>query len=887
MITRIHLTNFKSHEDTVVTFTGGPTGILGKNGAGKTSLLQAVGLCIYNTGSPGAWVRKGCKTGRARVSFLAKDGKEYTVDRRIGQSSVKLLDANGVELASVQNDVYTGVKDLLGLDPNTELPRLYEELVGVPQGDLTVAFRSSAAKRRPIFDSILHVDEYSKAWEALKDVHTLAQDKRHELELAEATLTGRLNGAGDRAKQAGELTKQVADETTQQGLLTKQANDAAAAFEAIRAKERVASDLLLKSKEATAQHGLAEQHAANAMLRVKESQDAGAWLDAKAKDIQAFEDDRRWLNANEDAVAKANQDLATAKGLDADLPKAIQRLEAGRAALKEAETQAAAAPDFAALEATSKAQEAALTEAAAALEGARVALDEAKAIVTAARKAMPELQGLEDEEKQVIALGAPSRQARDGLAHARADQQGVVLLEAALDTQFQTLASTHKCPILDVQCPQSLEHLDGTRKQRHADLAARKADLGKSIVTFQDACQKEEAAEKRIVAFQARGTRLAELRKQRDEAQPVFAALPGLEAKHKACQQAHKSASDAWGATRIELGKKAGFDNLRRTIDGMRQRLGQDEQALNAQQKLRAELEAILPAHRALVEQERLVRGRQRAHADFYTEVGVRRASHAQLGKRNEEHASLAAKAATAKAAAEQAAKLASEAWSPQDKAQRDLAEKAHLTATGLKAACDQRVQTKKEALKAALDAVQADHVNQADLEKVKLDLKAAQRTSYTIETVRGMIKDLGPRVAARFVEQLSVAADEHFRALSGGRPVRLKWMEDYDVHITGTDGQTRVFADLSGGEQVITALAIRLALLKALSPVDFAIYDEPTTHLDAETRANVARVLQHSGQSQLLVVSHDDAFSSSIHQAIFLENDGVKTRIKSTLGGP
>lgn len=48
-ITRLHLRNFRQHEDTVIDFGAGLTGIIGPNGAGKTTLLEAIGFALYGT----------------------------------------------------------------------------------------------------------------------------------------------------------------------------------------------------------------------------------------------------------------------------------------------------------------------------------------------------------------------------------------------------------------------------------------------------------------------------------------------------------------------------------------------------------------------------------------------------------------------------------------------------------------------------------------------------------------------------------------------------------------------------------------------------------------------------------------------------------------------
>jgi exonuclease SbcC len=83
----------------------------------------------------------------------------------------------------------------------------------------------------------------------------------------------------------------------------------------------------------------------------------------------------------------------------------------------------------------------------------------------------------------------------------------------------------------------------------------------------------------------------------------------------------------------------------------------------------------------------------------------------------------------------------------------------------------------------------------------------------------------------------------------------------------------------LSGGEKVAVALALRLGIAQMMgaSKLDFVILDEPTTHLDAERRRALVRIISEAFRegagplSQMLIITHDsDIFEDSEVDAVF-----------------
>ena len=78
-------------------------------------------------------------------------------------------------------------------------------------------------------------------------------------------------------------------------------------------------------------------------------------------------------------------------------------------------------------------------------------------------------------------------------------------------------------------------------------------------------------------------------------------------------------------------------------------------------------------------------------------------------------------------------------------------------------------------------------------------------------------------------------------------------------------------------------ALAVRMALLKEMSEVDFAFFDEPTQNMDGERRTNLAnQISEIRGFDQLIVISHDDTFEHHTENLIRLTKTHEETQLET-----
>jgi len=154
-------------------------------------------------------------------------------------------------------------------------------------------------------------------------------------------------------------------------------------------------------------------------------------------------------------------------------------------------------------------------------------------------------------------------------------------------------------------------------------------------------------------------------------------------------------------------------------------------------------------------------------------------------------------------------------------------------------------------------------------------------REKEALENIRAAIKQAGPFVTEAIVRQVSEAAATIFGELMEDHSRVLTWGTDYGVRLM-TNGMERNFRQLSGGEQMSAALAVRLALVREMSNLNIAFFDEPTANLDSARREALAQqIMTVRGFNQLFVISHDDTFEQATQNLIRVKRHGDTTFVE------
>lgn len=167
MITDLHLQNFRRHEDTELHFSSDAQLILlaGRNGAGKSTVLEAVTYALYGEGRHGKrnlakLVRRGAELEGMQVDLTFVLGDvTYQVVRRYerGKSSATLY-ANGSSIYQTPGGVTGEITRVLGLDVVG-----FRLAVIAQQKDLNGLADMTASKRNDTMNRLLRLDAIKAA----------------------------------------------------------------------------------------------------------------------------------------------------------------------------------------------------------------------------------------------------------------------------------------------------------------------------------------------------------------------------------------------------------------------------------------------------------------------------------------------------------------------------------------------------------------------------------------------------------------------------------------------------------------------------------------------------------------------------------------------------
>lgn len=904
-IISIALTNFKTHKEQQFNFQPGTNAICGENGAGKTSILEAIAWVLFNyqgNYTKEDLIRNGASSAQARVAFVSsRDSRTYEVQRST-TSGYTLFDPQLNErlpYTRTKDEVLPWLRQHLGVAPGTDLGQLFANTIGVPQGTFTADFLLSPEKRKPIFDVILKVEEYRETYRQSNSLRKYAEARSQRLKDLIEQYEESLQSWEDLQSRHQTLQLEItqgerllAEFEAKGQQLDQRRSEMMAQAEQVQTARSQQQTLLsqIEAQQQTCQRialSLANAQQAAEICRLQQS--AYTEFESAEAQLKKLDNNNRvrqqLLQQQQQCQKVLNQSQQTRSRLEA-------KLEQFALAAQELTNIAPAVATQIQLEA----EKVTLQQQAQAFVTLRLQQQQLSA---QANSIIQEITTLDHEIRRLSALQSELKQISQWEAQQSRLQEQLSRIEAAqqFESELRELIDNGQAQQSDYrqQVGAALKVMEGWV----SDFAALTAE---AIAPVKDALFQGGILSKATLS--SLNQILADLNEQIDKAQIKWQQRTLQTQLQRAyAQQAEVIGLSLQQTKRTEM--LAQQQQIRQNLTGLQQQLATESPALAALKQLETKIQQLdnpkgkqqlltktLKPQAAVQKQQAELEAAQATEQAQITEIATQLTAFAQLDQQIQQQQQQ-------KQTHQAGYLLYVQNQQVQQQVEPLTVENAGATAT-LTQQQNQQTELEKrlEALSAAFDPAafstlekQVAEINSgadqlrgslpqlqqrlndltaqiarltATAEKRDAALKElhqSDRIKRFVTFARKVYKAAGPRITERYVHNISREADRLFRELLGRANVALMWSADYEITVQ-EGAHTRRFINLSGGEQMCAALAVRLALLKVLADIDVAFFDEPTTNMDGQRRAGLAEAIARiKSFNQLFVISHDDTF--------------------------
>ena len=845
ILERVRLKNIKSFVDEQLYFSGGINIIAGRNGTGKSTVIEAVGLALFDCwpqrfkdgNAYAGFIRRGEREGLIEVD-VRRGGVRRTVRCELGSRMVSgreridyertLLDDSGSVLASsggrkkeFQEDIREHILGAARIDDD----KLFRDIIGTEQGGFDEPFTRTEQQRRTLFEKILGIEDFQ---DFEKQFWSLVRMEEKE----STTLDTRVGEHADLPQRVQDGLTELERRRKEHDVSAQLLKAAAAVVTSLRAKFDA-----LTGKRESLQKASAER----------------AQLEEKLRGETTREKEVRRLA--EEAKAAAGAVLKALPGHEAYLA-AEKELNGLRAAVKERDD---AKDRLASLSSRYAEKKASLQASREAVEKQlRGLAEDISELENARSRHGKRVEELREEYLELQKAQVSARSRADFAREVSACVRDLDTVQRTLDNageRVHTLSGT-------------LSALEKRQRELSVDIGffPRLADESRSLFTRYGAEWEEQGEETPFSPI----LRDAEELEQRLQVEAAGAA-DALSAKKEEGKGEKKLLADVEKRLSAHETKRGKMQDDLRGIESEAREVEKawekESGRLNTVLTGYADLDARIGALESRIEEHRAAHDdflkqndaaetleqRERALADLLDGMKETRSSIGEVAGR------------IAKLEAEFSEEEYADVRGDFEQAQRKE-QKAAEEHSGWSARVEEQLAQVKDLRKQL-----------REYERLRERAEHARvEAAFTSDVHHNVVRELARHVGASIVAALSGFADELYQRIAPEQGARLHWdTQSYAVELH-RDGEVIGGRELSGGQLMGVSLAVKLALIKWYAQCRIGFLDEPTTHLDRDTRAHLAEVIKSLDDltgdgdrwfDQLFVISHEESFQGAGHR--------------------
>lgn len=929
-INRIYLENYRIHEKLEVEFDKGINLLLGENGKGKSSILEAIGYALFDSGLRGAKkdaIQYGKKNGKIQVEFTGVDGEEYIVTKKLNGGRTIYRKSNPELELEVKED---RIRELCGI--RGDIKDVYDNVIVAKQNEFISSFKATAKDREKTFDKVFNTEIYREIYDGYsKDVEG---KYKNEIAIEENSI----KSISEVMEDSQEVKEKLELEEEREKEFEKYLNNLSAELKEIKEKLNQISGTELKIEKINGEIRKSEEVLNNITLQEEKlKKQIEETILAKEIADKNIENHNEYIKTSEilESIKKEKKELDQVREKQNSLEKELISLEKLRGDsnnqvnlwknsienLKTSCREKKDRVDFLQEEIEKKEKNLQIYKGE--LEKNIPLLEELERFESDIENGEKTLNTfivkLQEKESDLEI----KKEQRDNLIKERLDEKIVkfealeekkreferekeqnISLGRANDEAYKKLQSSI-CPFLNENC----KNLSGkdinsffiNRRKTYTEIVKSKiAEIEKIEEELKD---KEKIVEMKTILNRLNHEielKISEIEVDQAKFQRGEEKLKNkkLEYENWKLINSIKNREEIL-AKNTQLETKIENENSEKDIierDKIKNILNED---IERGKELKEKIEEKLLEIKEFSLKEKEIRNSIEENKPAlvkYQELSEEVEKYETLLNSLKESNELYLenyKKALEKESLEIEKERLKEKESQEEKVLETLREnllKLENSIVSLNKGELEKIQVEKDEkvaeIREKLGGINGEIKNLNDkLAKIKEHeniikdkKKSLEKLKMKLELTKAFrerIKSMGKEVSKNMLKEIEILATENFRKITG-RGEKVIWSNEdkdkYSVYLSGDRGELR-FEQLSGGEQVAVAISIRGAMSELFTESRFSIFDEPTNNLDSERRKSLAdsigEILKNLEQS--IIVTHDDTFREMAQKVIEL----------------
>ena len=930
-INRIHLENYRIHDKLDVEFDSGINLLLGENGKGKSSILEAIGYALFDSDlrekNKKEAIKYGKKSAKIEVEFTGIDGEDYIVTRKIpGVSSIYKKDNPELQLAGKEERI----KELCGIKGN--LKGIYENVIVAKQNEFISSFKQKDKDREETFDKVFNTDIYKKIYEGYsrnavnryeKDIEIERSSMENIAEIMEdpADIKEKLEFEKGRAKEYNLSLTLLNDEKSKIKEFLNLYNSLNIEIEKLTGEINTLSENIRNKNEELSKVSNSIKESEISEKIVKENRDKYEEYQKYSQEINILKIRKKELEKIKEECLLHEKEINSLEKLNSEIDGEIKvfenkkenneslLLERNNKLLeieKEIEDKKAKAVEY-------KSELNNITPLLAKLEEFEKKLESGENnIKNFEIKLEEKLEDINKEKEKRKYLMSENLYSQ--LSELEEHEKKKKLLEDEIlkkdlllkenEEAFEMLKTSY-CPYLKEQC----KNLDGKNideyfKDKREKYIKEIEDKKNTVKEINNKLINKNEIMEKIIKLDTLSKEINE-----KEAEFIQEKLKLETGKFKVENEKLKlknfklenniESKEKLSEIRITLKTKIDSLDLLKSEDiksGLEKEIENLNKNINIELKNIEAKKILIKENIKTLEEKRVFLNKNKIFSNELITVNenidklekktdsLERSSNLYLEnyKKAMEKNQLEKNLENIKLIIENNETKFKEKSTLLELKRRDI-ESMDLEKLQEK---DGKITSDIEEIREKLGAVNSEaETLKKKLEEIKKyenllknKRKYLEKLNMKLELTkifREKIKSMGKEVSKNMLKEIEILATENFRKITG-RGEKIIWSNEdknkYVVFLDGDRGELK-FEQLSGGEQVAVAISIRGAMSELFTESKFSIFDEPTNNLDTERRRSLAdsigEILKNLEQS--IIVTHDDTFREMAQKVIEL----------------